>query len=177
MQPVDRRRQRLACAVAAIVSLPAALMTHPGTGIVIDRLGQIYFVDMVSGIWKVNTRGALAHVPGPGFHWMTLDEGGRFSATRLPSGPGGEVVRLGADPTLILASSYPVAMGDDGNLYFPSHDAGAPVQLLKMLPSGETSVVASLPPTTEGAPIRDLNDLAAAPDGSLYYTEFNAIRT
>jgi len=151
-------------------------MAHPGTGIKIDRLGQIYFVDMVSGIWKVDTRGALTHIPGPGFHWMTLDADGLLSATRLPSGPGGEVVRLGADPAVILASSYPVAMGRDGNLYFPSHEAGAPIRLLKLLPSGQTSVLASLPPTAAGTPIRDLNDLATGPDGSLYYTEFNAIR-
>src|SRR5262249_40839535 len=77
---------------------------------------------------------------------------------------------------IILASSYPVAMGPDGNLYFPSHELGAPVQLRKMLPSGETSVLASLPPTAAGKPIRDLNDLAVGPAGSLYYTEFSAIR-
>jgi sugar lactone lactonase YvrE len=156
--------------------LHAPVMAHPGSGIVIDRLGQIYFVDMVSGIWKIDTNGALTHISGPAFHWMTLDAGGRFSAAGLPSGASGDVVRLGADPTVILASSYPIAMGRDGNLYFPSHDAGAPVQLLKMLPSGHTSVLSSLPATTVGAPIRDLNGLAAGRDGSLYYTESNAIR-
>jgi hypothetical protein len=151
-------------------------MAHPGSGIVVDRLGQVYFVDMVSGIWKIDTLGALTHIPGPAFHWMTLDEANRFSRAQLPSGPEGEVLRLGADPPVILASSYPVAIGRDRNLYFPTHVAGAAVQLLRMLPSGKTSVVATIPATFAGTPLRDLNGLAAAPDGSLYYTEPNAIR-
>jgi sugar lactone lactonase YvrE len=45
-----------------------------------------------------------------------------------------------------------------------------------MLPSGKTSVVATLPATVAGTPLRDLNGLAAGPDGSLYYTESNTIR-
>ena len=45
-----------------------------------------------------------------------------------------------------------------------------------MLPSGTTASFASLPATTAGTPIRDLNGLAAGPDGSLFYTEANAIR-
>ena len=163
-------------ALSAAVLLPMPVFAHPGSGIVIDRLGQVYFVDMVSGIWRIDVHGTLIHIPGPAFHWMTLDAGGRFSRTRLPSGSGGEVVRIGVDPTVILASSYPIAFGKDDNLYFPSHGIGAPVQLLKMLPSGQTSIVASFPATTAGTPLRDLNGLAAGPQGSLYYTEPNAIR-
>ena len=175
MKGISRRRWLRVLALSASVLLPTPVIVHPGSGIAVDRLGQIYFVDMVSGIWKIDVHGVLTHIPGPGFHWMTLDAGDRFSGARLPSGSGGEVARIGPDPTVILASSYPVAMGRDGNLYFPSHGVGAPVQLLKMLPSGQTSVVADSPGTTAGRPIRDLNGLAAGPDGSLYYTESNAI--
>ena len=162
-------------ALIGALLLPAPVLAHPGSGIVVDSLGQIYFVDMVSGIWKIDTHGTLTHISGPGFHWMTLDAGNRFGKTQLPSGSPGEVVRIGSDPTIILASSYPVAMGRDGNLYFPSHDAG-PVRLMKMLPGGSTSMMTRLPATAAGAPIRDLNGLAAGPEGSLYYTESNAIR-
>ena len=176
MDSTKRRRWFRVLALSAAVLLPTPASAHPGSGIAVDRLGQIYFVDMVSGIWKIDIHGALTHIPGPGFHWMTLDAGDRFSGARLPSGSGGEVARIGADPTVILASSYPVAMGRDGNLYFPSHVVGAPIQMLKMLPSGQTSIVTNLPATTAGRPIRDLNGLAAGPDGSLYYTESNAIR-
>jgi hypothetical protein len=175
MKSLDRLNRFSTLALGA-VWLPLTVTAHPGSGIAVDRFGQVYFVDMVSGIWKVDLHGALTHVPGPGFHWMALDVGARFSGTRLPSGSGGEVARIGANPSVILASSYPVAFGKDGNLYFPSHGVGVPVQLMRMLPSGQTSVVADLPLTTAGTPIRDLNGLAAGPDSSLYYTEKNAIR-
>lgn len=176
MQGMNRSRRLRAAALSTALLLPASVVAHPGSGIAVDRLGQIYFVDMVSGIWKIDTHGALTHIPGPGFHWMTLDAGNRFSGARLPSGAGGQVVRIGADPTVILASSYPVTIGRDGNLYFPTHDVGDPTQMLKMLPSGKTSLVASLPATSAGVPIRDLNGLAGGPEGSVYYTESNAIR-
>jgi hypothetical protein len=169
-----RRGLRILALIGATL-LPASLFAHPGSGIVVDRLGQVYFVDMVSGIWKLDTHGVLTHIPGPGFHWMALDADNRFSRARLPSGSGGDVVRIGADPTIILASSYPLAMGQDGNLYFPSHDAG-PVELMQMLPAGSAVVVARLPPMASGTPIRDLNGLATGPGGSLYYTESKAIR-
>jgi len=175
MQRLNRSRLgALAASIAVLFPIPA--VRHPGTGIAVDHLGQIYFVDMLSGIWKLDVHGSLTHIPGPAFHWMTLDTGDRFSGTRLPSGSGGEVARLGADPAAILASSYPIAIGADGNLYYPSHGVGVPVRLMKMLPSGQTSVVAEFPMTTAGTALRDLNGLAAGPDGSFYYTESNAIR-
>ena len=166
----------LLVAGVCLFSTPAA--AHPGSGIVIDRLGQIYFVDMVSGVWKVDTHGALTHLPGPAFHWMTLDADNQFGAVRLPSGSGGDVARLGANPVLLLASSFPVAMGRDGNLYYPTHGTGVPdpLQMMKLLPSGQASSLASLPSTTTGLPIRDVNGLAAGPEGSVYYTERDAIR-
>jgi DNA-binding beta-propeller fold protein YncE len=107
---------------------------------------------------------------------MTLDADDHFGSVRLPSGSGWEIARLGANPTLLLGSDFPVAMGRDGNLYYPSHGGGGPLQILKFLPSGQSSVLATLPATTAGGPFRDLNGLAAGPDGSLYYTENDAIR-
>jgi hypothetical protein len=160
--------------VACLLPTPAA--AHPGSGIVVDRLGQIYFVDMVSGVWKLDARGALTHIAGPAFHWVTLDAGDRFGAAPLPSGSDWEIARIGANPTLLLASDFPVAMGRDGNLYYPSHGGGTPLRILRLLPSGQTSILASLPAPTVRGPLRDLNGLAAGPDGSLYYTENDAIR-
>jgi len=161
-------------ALAGLVPAPAA--AHPGSGIVVDRSGQIYFVDMVSGVWKIDTHGALTHLRGPAFHWMTLDATDRFAATRLPSGSGGDVARIGTTPTLLLGSDFPLAIGRDGDLYFPSHGAGGPLHIVRFLPTGQTSTLASLPATTAREPVRELNGLAAGPDGSLYYTEHDAIR-
>lgn len=163
-------------ALAAAWLLPASANAHPGSGIVVDRLGQVYFVDMVSGVWKLDAHGALTHLPGPAFHWMALDAGDRFAAVPLPSGSGWELARIGVKPTLLLASDFPIAMGPDGNLYYPLRGAGAPLQILILPPSGRTSIFATLPAKTVRGPLLYLNGLAAGPEGSLYYTEDDAIR-
>ena len=161
--------------LALVSLLPTPAAAHPGTGIVVDRLGQVYFVDMVSGIWKLNATGGLTHLPGQAFHWMTLDGDGRFARGQLPSGTGGDFTRIGSNPSLLLASDFPIAIAPDGNLYFPSK-GGTAVQLKKFSPSGQTSILATLPATTSGQPLRWINGIAAAPDGSFYYTEDGAIR-
>ena len=172
--PNHRWIRVLVLALAFLRPMPAA--AHPGSGIVVDRSGQIYFVDMVSGIWKTDAHGALTHLRGPAFHWMTLDAGDAFAAAQLPSGSEGDVARIGISPTLLLGSDYPLAIGRDGNLYFPSHRAGGPLQIFRLLPTGQTSIVATLPAPSAGESARELNGLAAGPDGSLYYTEHDAIR-
>jgi sugar lactone lactonase YvrE len=161
--------------IAAAACLPAAVAAHPGSGIVVDRAGQVYFVDMVSGVWRLDRRLALTHLPGPAFHWMTADEDDRLSAVRLPSGASGDVVRLGAHPTLLLASDFPIAMGPDGSLYFPSHASADPLRMLKLSRTGETSTFARLP-AASGGPRRDVNGVASGPDGTVFYTEDDAIR-
>src|SRR5215217_3250236 len=86
--------------------VPATLLAHPGSGIVVDRLGQIYFVDTGSGLWKIDTHGVLVKVTAPRFHWMTLDRDNRFASVPLPSGSTGDITRVGSRPTLLLASDY-----------------------------------------------------------------------
>ena len=159
-----------------ICLIPVFANAHPGSGIVVDSLGQIYFVDMVSGIWRLDARGSLTHLRGQAFHWMTLDTTDRFASTHLPSGSDGDFERIGRAPTLLLASDFPIVIGRDGNLYFPSHNARTPLQIQKMTPAGQTSVLAVLPFSKARPPVRDVNGLAAGPDGSLYYTEDNAVR-
>jgi hypothetical protein len=158
------------CAALFLGLLPATLPAHPGSGIVVDRLGQVYFVDTGSGLWKIDTRGVLVKVTAPRFHWMTLDADDRFASARLPSGSAGDITRVGSAPTLLLASDFPLAIGRDGNLYYPSrHSGGAGLDLLRAEPAGRNSILASLS-------LPHLNGLAAAADGSLYYTENRAIR-
>lgn len=172
-----RRGQWIQVSVLTLACLlPTPAAAHPGSGIVVDRFGQIYFVDMVSGVWKIDAHGALTHIRGPGFHWMTLDAADRFAATQLPSGSGGDVARIGTSPTLLLGSDFPLAIGRDGDLYFPTRRAAAPLQILRFLPTGQTSVLVSLPAPSARDPVRELNGLAAGPDGSLYYSEHDAIR-
>lgn len=164
----------LALTAACLLATPA--VAHPGSGIAVDRLGRIYFVDTGSGVWQLDSHGALTRVPGPAFHWMTMDAGGRFARARLPSGPGWEMAQAGANPTLLLSSDFPIVVGRDGNLYYPTPRPNGALQVVRLMPSGQTSVLATLPATTASGPLRWLNGLAAGPDGSLYFTEDNAIR-
>lgn len=149
--------------------LPAPLSAHPGSGIAVDRLGQVYFVDTGSGLWKVDTRGRLVRIATQRYHWLALDQDDLFHAARLPTGAAGDVVRVGEAPTLLIASDYPLTISRDGNLYYPARRAdGAALDLTRLEPGGGHAVLASIP-------LPYLNGLAAAPDGSLYFTSDRTI--
>jgi DNA-binding beta-propeller fold protein YncE len=163
-------RALLTLAVAGFLS--TALQAHPGSAIAVDRLGQVFFIDTGSGLWKIDRQGRLTSLSGLLNHWFALDANNRFANSRLPSGALGEISRVGANPTLLLSTDYPIAIGQDGNLYYPTRP---PVRIMRMLPSGETSVLATLPATTSG-PLPHINGITAGPDGSLYYTENSVIR-
>jgi hypothetical protein len=181
----DPRKNRiLSClliAVAtAIVSLvPVSIMAHPGAGIAIDRQGQVYFLDTGSGLWKIDTQGKVSHLSETRFHWLALDENNLFASGRLPSSAGTgldwEILKVAANPTVLIASDWPIALSQDGSLYYQSGHPGN-LRIMRALPSGVTSVLATLPPTTSGQPLPYVSGLATGASGSLYYTENNAIR-
>ncbi|HSQ20587.1 MAG TPA: hypothetical protein VLR92_09450, partial [Blastocatellia bacterium] len=152
-----------------------SIVAHPGSGIVVDRRGEVYFLDTGSGVWKVDLHGRLTHLPGPRFHWMTLDSDDCFSTAHLPTGARGDITRVGTNPTLLVASDYPVAIGANGNLYYPSYTSGLGLQLMELTPADRTTVLTNLS-AAGSADLRWVNGLAAGADGSLYYTEDNAIR-
>jgi hemin uptake protein HemP len=171
------RLRSCCCITVALVGaclLATSVWAHPGSGIAVDGKGQVYFLDTGSGPWKIDAQGALSHLPGPRFHWLTIDANNAFAHTTLPSGANGDIARSGANPTLLLSSDVPVAIGHDGNLYYPSGSAGN-LKITRMKPSGETSVLAILPETANG-PLPHLNGIAAGPDNSIYYTENDVVR-
>ncbi len=165
-----------ALVLMAVVLFPTALMAHPGSGIVVDRQGVVYFLDTGSGVWKIDLHGKLTHLPGPMFHWLTIDADDRFRAVRLPAGARGDITRVGATPTLLVASDFPLALGSNGNLYYPASAAGAGLQLVELTPAGRTTVLTNLVAATGGGALNHLNGLTAGPEGSLYYSEDNALR-
>lgn len=146
-------------------------IAHPGSGIVVDRRGWVYFVDTGGGVWRIEPGGRLVPHGGPKFHWMAMDESGRFSGARIPSIPSAEIAVLGVKPTLLLSSDFPVAVGVDGALYYPEIGADERLRIIRYTPAGARSERAILP--TPG--LRWLNGLAAGSDGSLYYTEGKAV--
>ena len=166
-------------ALTIVSFAPASIMAHPGSGIAVDRQGQVYFLDTGSGLWRIDTQGTLSHLSQTLFHWLALDEGNLFAGGRLPSSGGTgldwEILKVGANPTVLIASDWPIAVGEDGSLYHQSGRAGN-LRIMRSLPSGSTSVLAILPKTTSGQPLPYIGGLAPGPSGSLYYTETNAIR-
>lgn len=166
----------LLAALVVIAVLRSSIAAHPGSGIVVDRHGEVYFLDTGSGVWKIDRHGKLTHLPGPRFHWMTIDADNCFSSVRLPTGARGDITRVGATPTLLVASDFPIAIGANGNLYYPDYVSGSGLQILALTPTSQESVFKNLAGAAGGAELRYLNGLAAASDGSLYYTEDDAIR-
>lgn len=168
-----------AVAVTIVSFLPASIMAHPGSGIAVDRQGQVYFLDTGSGLWKVDNDGRVTHLSETLFHWLALDVNDLWARGRLPSSAGTgldwEILKVGANPTVLIASDWPIAVGRDGSLYYQSGRPGN-LRIMRSLPSGVTSVLATLPKTTSGQPLPHVSGLAPGPSGSLYYTENNAIR-
>jgi len=155
--------------------LPA--QAHPGSGIAVDRTGQVYFIDTGDGLWKIDLQGHLVHLGGPRFHWMALDLENKFAKTTLPSGPSGDITRVGDNPAVLVSSDFPIAIAPDGNLYYPSRGPAGQVQIVQFTPAGRQSILVTLPANgTDGKPLHYINGLTAATDGSLYFTENSAVR-
>src|ERR1700752_3551088 len=120
MRSANKKSARWVCAAVVFgLLLPATLFAHPGSGIVVDRLGEVYFIDTGAGLWKIDAHGTLVKITAPRFHWLTLDAEDRFASARLPSGASGDVTRVGSKPALLLSSDYPLAIGRGGGLFYP----------------------------------------------------------
>src|SRR5688500_20297196 len=103
MQTLRRRSLQM---IFAIALLGASAFGHPGSGILVDRLGQVYFIDTGSGLWKIDTRGGLSHLSPLRNHWLAMDPNNRFTQTRLPTDPGRDWVITAArsSPTLLIST-------------------------------------------------------------------------
>ena len=166
------RLGQLLAGLLLVTSTVTSAIAHPGSGIVVDRRGYVYFLDTGAGVWMIDPAGKLARHEGPRFHWMAIDENERPSDARLPSIPSGEVTAAGVNPTLLISSDVPIAVGQDGALYFPELGPEERLWIVRFTRSGVRSVRANLP--SKG--LRWINGLASGSDGSLYYTEDKAVR-
>ena len=154
------------------------VLAHPGSGIVVDRQGNVYFIDTGSGVWKIERDGKLIKLSAPAYHWMAIDIDNRLATVTLPYFPQGDatVTRDSGDSRILVSSDFPVTIGHDGALYYPWIQSGGQLQIFRLAPSGSTTVVKTLPDRTESGPLRWLNSIVATADGSIYYSENRAIR-
>jgi sugar lactone lactonase YvrE len=144
---------------------PAKVSAHPGSGIVVDKEGNIYFTDTGKGVWKIDTKGKLSFVPASKFHWMTLDAVGSFAGSQKNFGEYFErVTSQGSKPSLIMCSDFPLVVNTDGNIYYADTRPGS-AKIIKRTPDGKESVFAS------NKIFQFVNGITAGVDGSLYITE------
>jgi hypothetical protein len=138
---------------------------HPGSGIVIDNKGNIYFTDTGKGVWKIDTRGELSFLPASRFHWMTIDAVGYFAGSQKSFGEYFERVTSKSDkPDLIMCSDFPLVVNKDGNIYYAYTRPGS-AKIIKRTPDGKESVFAT------NKIFEFINGITAGADGSLYITE------
>ena len=163
--------------IAVTCLLGASAFSHPGSGILVDRLGQIYFIDTGSGLWKIDSRGAVSHLSPLRNHWLAMDPSDRFTQARLPTDPGRDwvITAAGSNPTMLISTDFPLLIGQDGNLYYPSARE-TNVRILRKSATGGTSTFVTLPRSVAGAALGWINGLTTGPGGSIYYTENNAVR-
>jgi len=163
--------------IAAFWMLALAVYPHPGSGILVDARGHVYFLDTGSGLWKIDTKGALTHISPLRNHWIAMDPNDRFTQARLPTDPGRDwvITAAGVNPTMLISTDFPLVIGLDGDLYYPSARE-TNVRIMRTAPGGGTSALVTLPRSVAGAALSWINGLTTGPEGSFYYTENNAVR-
>ena len=138
---------------------------HPGSGIVIDKDGQIYFTDTGKGVWKIDTKGTLTYIPASKFHWMTIDPIGYFAESQKNFGEHFErVTPQSSKPALIMCSHFPLVINKDGNIYYADARHSS-TKIVRRTPDGKESVLAS------DKIFEFISGIAAGQDGSIYITE------
>ena len=174
MRGLLRRCRRL---IFAGLMLAGAAAGHPGSGILVDPRGQIYFIDTGSGLWRIDTKGAVSHLSPLRNHWIAMDANDRFTQAKLPTDPTGDwvITAAGSSPTMLISTDFPLLVGADGDLYFVRKVDGS-AKLLRTKPNGERGVFVTLPRGASGAAVEWINGIAQGADGSFYYTEDNAVR-
>ena len=138
---------------------------HPGSGIVVDKSGNVYFTDTGKGVWKIDTQGKLTFIPASRFHWMTIDPMGYFAESQKKFGEYFEkVTAQNSTPALIMCSDFPLVVNTDGNIYYADtrHSSS---RIVRRTPDGKEFIV-------ESDKIFGLiSGIAAGQDGSLYITD------
>src|ERR1700752_1613663 len=75
-------RSQIFLAAVACCFISTSVAAHPGSGIGVDRMGQVYFLDTGSGLWKIDTTGRLTHLSELRHHWMAVDSNSGFANAR-----------------------------------------------------------------------------------------------
>lgn len=164
---------------------------HEGWGVVVDRLGQIYFSDIPTNtIWRITRDGRLEVVVRRHSHALVLaGDGSIYGTQEHHAGAAGSVWRIAPDGSFsdvftpgadFPVSLHPFFIDRDGNIYstnsisFPGQSDQ--VMLMKSAPDGKITILAG---STAGhrdgrgdeAQFFGIDGMDWAADGSLYVTD------
>ncbi len=135
-----------------------ATQAHPGSSIVVDSYGQVFFVDTGQGIWQLNPQGRLTLIHTLAYHWMALDEKGYFAQSsalgEFDRGSFARITPVAFIPTLIISSDYPIVVGEDSGLYYVPYNRSGARELVRRTPDGQRSVFAMLPSSVNDKPMQ-----------------------
>jgi hypothetical protein len=161
-------------AVVAVFGFAAfTASAHPGSGIVVDAQGRVYFSEagdidahLPGAIWQIDRQGKLSRLQEGGAHYLALDVKGGFAQTDLDRWFGQRVTpwlqRVDtSDGALLLADGQPIAMRRDGSLYYAKRN----VELVRLTPDGLLTPIA---PTLDSEKLGGIKGLAFGPDDTLY---------
>jgi len=158
----------LVTGIILLVMLVAASFTaaaHPGSGIVVDAQGNVFFQDGVARtIWKIDPQGKVtAHYDKLGGHWMALDTKGKFTRADL------KLVEWIAPALIVADGGAPITMNTDGNLYYGldlSSTGQVSVGMTRIFPDGRQEPFA-LEFAKRIEPL-GITGLTSGADGTLY---------
>ena len=155
---------------------------HPGSGIVVDRQGNVFFSDLSRGLLKIDTQGKVTAISKEGGHWLALDTDGSFSKVEFEKSAHWprwfkRRTLAGVRPALITDGGSPLVVAPDGNLYYVCNDE-------RMIPGGQQ--IARLTPDGKEALVSPelrriaeemggIKGLATGPNGALYLSYPKAV--
>jgi hypothetical protein len=140
-------------------------VAHPGSGIVVDAQGNVFFQDSAArAIWKIDPQGKVtAHHDKLGGHWMALDAGGKFARSDL------KLVEWVAPVLIVADGGAPITVNTDGALYYGlgvSSTGQVSVGMTRIFPDGRQEPFA--PDFARHIENLGVTGLASGPDGTLY---------
>jgi sugar lactone lactonase YvrE len=152
--------------LAVCYVLATVAFAHPGSGIVVDREGHVYFTDTGHGVWKIDATGRLTDSRTPSrFHWLDVDPEGRFADSERSFGEWFErVTPKGAKPCVVQCSDFPFTFARDGNLYYADTREGRG-RVVRRTPDGRETVLA------RDRALESIDGITCGPDGSLFVTQ------